>query len=278
MTATTASPPSPGGWRRGLAKLRRRPITSAGFVGVVIIYLFAPLIVMVAFSFNSSPRLSFPFAGFSLRWYEEIFTDTLVLRAFRRSLQAAVVTAGITGVLGLLAALGILKIAKRARGFILAISAVPLAVPGLLFSIGLAIMYRQVGFDRSIWAATLGHALIALPFVFLVVGASLERFRFTLIEAAQDLGATRWHAFRTVTLPLILPAVLGAMMLAAAISIDDFVIAFFTAGQDKTLPLIMYGRVLKGIDPTLNAIGTVMLVLTTSLAFMAARRTTIGER
>ncbi|MDE0169883.1 MAG: ABC transporter permease [bacterium] len=278
MTATTASPPSPGGWRRGLAKLRRRPITSAGFVGVVIIYLFAPLIVMVAFSFNSSPRLSFPFAGFSLRWYEEIFTDTLVLRAFRRSLQAAVVTAGITGVLGLLAALGILKIAKRARGFILAISAAPLAVPGLLFSIGLAIMYRQVGFDRSIWAATLGHALIALPFVFLVVGASLERFRFTLIEAAQDLGATRWHAFRTVTLPLILPAVLGAMMLAAAISIDDFVIAFFTAGQDKTLPLIMYGRVLKGIDPTLNAIGTVMLVLTTSLAFMAARRTTIGER
>lgn len=278
MTATTASPPPPGGWRRGLAKLRRRPITSAGFVGVVIVYLFAPLIVMVAFSFNSSPRLSFPFAGFSLRWYEEIFTDTLVLRAFRRSLQAAVVTAGITGVLGLLAALGILKIARRARGFILAISAAPLAVPGLLFSIGLAIMYRQIGFERSIWAANLGHALIALPFVFLVVGASLERFRFTLIEAAQDLGATRWHAFRTVTLPLILPAVLGAMLLAAAISIDDFVIAFFTAGQDKTLPLIMYGRVLKGIDPTLNAIGTVMLVLTTSLAFMAARRTTIGER
>ena len=278
MTATTASAPSPGGWRRGFAKLRRRPVASAGFVGVVIVYLFAPLIVMVAFSFNSSPRLSFPFAGLSLRWYEEIFTDTLVLRAFRRSLQAAVVTAGITGVLGLLGALGILKIAKRARGFILAISAAPLAVPGLLFAIGLAIMYRQIGIERSIWAANLGHALIALPFVFLVVGASLERFRFTLIEAAQDLGASRWHAFRTVTLPLVLPAVLGAMLLAAAISIDDFVIAFFTAGQDKTLPLIMYGRVLKGIDPTLNAIGTVMLVLTTSLAFMAARRTTIGER
>ena len=178
----------------------------------------------------------------------------------------------------MLAALGILKIAKRARGFVLVISAAPLAVPGLLFSIGLAIMYRRIGIERSIWAATLGHALIALPFVFLVVGASLERFRFTLLEAAQDLGASRWHAFRTITLPLILPAVMGAMLLAAAISIDDFVIAFFTAGQDKTLPLIMYGRVLKGIDPTLNAIGTVMLLLTTSLAFMAARRTTIGER
>ena len=278
MTATTAATPPPGGWRRGLARLRRRRITSAGFVAIVLIYLFAPLIVMIAFSFNSSPRLSFPFAGLSLRWYEEIFTDTLVLRAFRRSLQAAVVTAGITGILGLLAALGILKVAQRVRGLILAISAAPLAVPGLLFAIGLAVMYRQIGIERSIWAANLGHALIALPFVFLVVGASLERFRFTLIEAAQDLGASRWHAFRTITLPLILPAVIGAMLLAAAISIDDFVIAFFTAGQDKTLPLIMYGRVLKGIDPTLNAIGTVMLVLTTSLAFMAARRTTIGER
>ena len=277
MTATGVSAPSPRGWRRSLARLRRRPIGSMGFVAIVLFYLFAPLIVMIAFSFNSSPRLSFPFAGLSFRWYEEIFTDTLVLRAFRRSLQAAVVTAGITGVLGLLAALGILKIAQRSRSFVLTISAAPLAVPGLLFAIGLAIMYRQLGVERSIWAANLGHALIALPFVFLVVGASLERFRFTLIEAAQDLGASRWHAFRTITLPLILPAVVGATLLAAAISIDDFVIAFFTAGQDKTLPLIMYGRVLKGIDPTLNAIGTVMLVLTTSLAFMAARRTTIGE-
>ena len=251
---------------------------AAAFMVLVFVFLFAPLVVMVAFSFNSSPRLSFPFAGVSIRWYLEIFTDTLVLRAFRRSVQAAVVTAGITGVLGLLAALGILKVATRWRTVFLTTALGPLAIPGLLYAIGLAVFYRQIGVERSIWSANLGHALIALPFVFLIIGASLERFRFGLLEAAQDLGATRWYAFRTITLPLILPAVVGAMLLAAAISVDDFVIAFFTAGQDKTLPLVMYGRVLKGIDPTLNAIGTVMLILTTSLAFMAASRTTIGER
>ena len=265
-------------WRRTVVRLRRRPVGSAAFMVLVFVFLFAPLVVMVAFSFNSSPRLSFPFAGVSIRWYQEIFTDTLVLRAFRRSVQAAVVTAGITGVLGLLAALGILKVAARWRTVFLTTALGPLAIPGLLYAIGLAVFYRQLGVERSIWSANLGHALIALPFVFLIIGASLERFRFGLLEAAQDLGATRWYAFRTITLPLILPAVIGAMLLAAAISVDDFVIAFFTAGQDKTLPLVMYGRVLKGIDPTLNAIGTVMLILTTSLAFMAASRTTVGER
>ena len=265
-------------WRRGAARVRRWPLGSAAFIVVLFLFLFAPLMVMVAFSFNSSPRLSFPFAGLSFRWYQEIFTDTLVLRAFRRSIQAAVVTAGLTGVLGLLAALGILKIKARWRSVILTTALGPLAIPGLLYAIGLAVFYRQLGIGRSIWSANLGHAMVALPFVFLIIGAALERFRFALLEAAQDLGASRWYAFRTVTLPLILPAVVGAMLLAAAISVDEFVIAFFTAGQDKTLPLIMYGRVLKGIDPTLNAIGTVMLVLTTSLAFMAASRTTIGER
>ena len=263
--------------RNRARKIRRKPIGSAIFAAIVFFFLFAPLIVMVAFSFNSSPRLSFPFAGLSFRWYEEIFSDALVLRAFRRTAEAAVATALITGALGMLAALGILKIKERWRNVVLTTALVPLAVPGLLYALGLAVFYRQIGVPRNIWAATMGHALVALPFVFLVIGAALERFHFTLLEAASDLGATRWRAFRSITLPLIMPAVAGAMLLAAALSVDNFVISFFSAGQDKTLPLIMYGRVLKGIDPTLNAIGTVMLLLTTGLAFMSARRTTIGE-
>jgi spermidine/putrescine transport system permease protein len=109
-----------------------------------------------------------------------------------------------------------------------------------------------------------------------VIGAALERFRFSLLEAAYDLGASHIRAFLTITLPLILPAVLGAMLLAMAISVDEFIIAFFTAGQQKTLPLLMYGRINQGIDPTLNAIGTILLLATTSLAFVSARKTTLG--
>jgi spermidine/putrescine transport system permease protein len=112
--------------------------------------------------------------------------------------------------------------------------------------------------------------------VFLVIGAALDRFRFSLLEAAYDLGAGRFRAFYTITLPIVLPAVIGAMMLAMAISVDEFIIAFFTAGQEKTLPLLMYGRINQGIDPTLNAIGAILLVATTGLAFLAARRMTLA--
>lgn len=233
---------------------------------------------MIAFSFNSSTRLSFPFAGFSLRWYGEIATDPLVTQAFWRTIRAAVGTAAITGTLALLGALGLIRIGRRTRSIIYTVVLGPLAVPGLLLAIGLAVVFRQMGFGFSLWSTVLGHALLALPFVFLVIGSALDRFSFSLLEAATDLGATRWRAFWTVTLPLILPAVLGAVLLAMAISVDEFVIAFFTAGSEKTLPLVLYGRILRGIDPSLNAIGTVMLVLTMMLALFSARKTTIGVR
>ena len=113
-----------------------------------------------------------------------------------------------------------------------------------------------------------GHVILALPFVFLIMGAALERFRFSLLEAARDLGAGTWTIFRTVTLPLLRPAVLGAMFLAMAISVDEFVIVFFTAGSQQTLPLVLYGRINLGVNPGLNAIGSVLLVVTMSLAFL----------
>lgn len=252
----------------------RRPWLAAAYVAGVLAFLFLPLVVMVAFSFHRIPRMSLPFAGFSLRWYAEILDDTLVVRAFWRTARAAAMTGLMTGVLGLAAALGLVGARARVRSVVLLAALVPLTFPLLLYAIGLAIFYRELGVGFSLWATIGGHVVVALPFVFLVIGAALDRFRFTLLEAAYDLGASRLWAFLTVTLPLIMPAVLGAVLLAMAISVDEFVIAFFTAGQEKTLPLVMYGRINSGIDPTLNAIGTVLLVATTGLAFFAARRTT----
>ena len=119
-----------------------------------------------------------------------------------------------------------------------------------------------------------GHILLALPFVLLTMTAALERFRFSLLEAARDLGASRIRAFWTITFPLILPAVLGAVLLAAAVSIDEFIIAFFNTGSDGTLPLVIYSRIRRVIDPGLNALATILLVATTLLAVLAARTTT----
>jgi spermidine/putrescine transport system permease protein len=155
---------------------------------------------------------------------------------------------------------------------LITLAALPLAFPALLYAIGLAISYRELGVGLSLAATIAGHVIIAFPFVVLVLSAAIARFRRPLLEAASDLGASPWTAFRTVALPLLFPAVVGATLLAMALSLDEFVIAFFTAGQDKTLPLVLYARLNQGLNPSLNAMGTVLFAVTTTLALFAARR------
>jgi spermidine/putrescine transport system permease protein len=252
---------------------RSSPRLLAGaYVSLIMIFLFLPLAVMVFFSFNDASRLSFPFTGPSLHWYRTVFDDAEFVDAFKRSMFVGVCTAIGSGILGLSGALGLIRIGARSRALILGIALIPLGFPALLYAIGLASFFHEIGVGFSLWATIAGHIVIALPFVFLAIGASLERFRFSLVDAARDLGASPWIAFRTITLPMILPAVLGAMLLAMAISIDEFVIATFTAGQSKTLPMLLYGRLNLGVNPSLNVVGTVLLVITVGLALVAARR------
>jgi spermidine/putrescine transport system permease protein len=243
------------------------------FVALVLIYLFAPLALMVLFAFNDSPRLTFPIEGLSTRWFSGLLHDDEFLDALRRTLMVAAATAIGSGVLALLGALGLVRMGPRVRAIALTAAAIPLAFPLLLYALGLAFFYHQIGVGFSLWATIAGHIVVAMPFAFLIIGASLERFRFSLLEAARDLGAGPWYAFRTITLPAILPAVIGSMLLAAALSADEFVIAFFTAGQQKTLPMLLYGRLNLGVTPALNAVGVVLLALTVVLALFAARRT-----
>lgn len=247
-------------------------MTARGYAALVIIFLFAPLLIVLIVSFNSTASMN-PFGGgLSLHWYRQVLSDPLVIAAFGRTALAAAATALISGLLGLMGALGAMRLAKgRLRTAIFTIPLVPLAFPALLYGIGLATFYHAVGVGLSIWAVIAGHVILALPFVFLVLGAALERFRFSLLEAARDLGAGTFTTFRTVTFPLLRPAILGAMFLSMAISVDEFVIAFFTAGSQQTLPLVLYGRINLGINPGLNAIGSILLALTIGLAFLAAR-------
>lgn len=253
--------------------LRRKRVGSWVFVGIVLAFLFFPLITVVLFSFHSSPRMTLPFEGFSLRWYVDVLSDPLIVAALGRTMTAAVSTGVISATLGLTAALGLVAARQQVRAGVTLAALVPLTFPALLYAIGLAIFYREAGVDFSLLATIGGHTIIALPFVFLVLSASLSQFRFSLLEAARDLGANTWVVFRTVTFPLLLPAILGASLLAMALSVDEFVIAFFTAGQEKTLPMLLYSRLNQGLNPSLNAMGTILLVLTTGLAFFAARRT-----
>ncbi|MFN8619951.1 MAG: ABC transporter permease [Chloroflexota bacterium] len=271
MTAVT----SPGAEPRR----RRRTRRSWGpglFVAAVMAFLFAPLIVVVAFSFNSIPRMSLPLAGLSLQWYEGLWGDPEVRQALTRSLIAAGITALVAGPLGVLAALGLRALSERLRTIVLGAMLLPIVVPGLLLAIALAIYWNGLlGQRYSLWAAIVGHILLALPFVILTMNAAVSSFRFSLLDAARDLGAGPWDAFRDILFPLIRPAVEGACLLAAAISLDEFIVTLFVGGRDTTLPVLIWGRVQRSVDPSLNALATTLLVATTVLALLAARRTTV---
>jgi len=245
------------------------------YVAAVLMLLFAPLAVMVLFALQPAPRMSFPLSGLSLRWFDGLLHDGQVGQSLRRSLLVGLGTALGSGVIGTQAALALVKMSPRTRTVITTTALLPLAFPALLYAIGLAVFFHEVGVGFSLWATLAAHIVLTLPFSFLVIGAALDRFRFTLLEAARDLGATGARAFWTITLPNILPAILGAMLLSMAISVDEFVVAFFTAGPgNQTLPMLLYGRLNLGVTPSLNAIGTLLLVMTTGLALLSARATT----
>lgn len=252
---------------------RRKKLGSALFISAVLVFLFAPIFIMIAFSLNSSPRLSFPFEGISFRWYQNIFDDQQFSAALRRSVTAAVISGVVATPIGTAFAFGLRRLrGERRRSVALTAALLPLIIPVLLLGIGLAIFYNEIGLRPRLALAIPGHILIALPFVVLTVNSALDNFPFQILRAASDLGASRVRAFWTVTFPIIRPAIEGAFLLAMALSIDEFVISLFTAGNDTTLPLLIWAKMRRGIDPTINAIATLMLVGTVGLSLVAARR------
>lgn len=240
------------------------------FVAIVLLYLFAPVVVTVLFSFTTSPRLSLPIEGLTLDWYEEAFSNPLFTTALTNSLWLALVTAVVAVGLGLPFSFGIARLKHRTRGPLLTASLVPAAVPALVLGVALAVFFMAIRQQPGLVNAAIGHVLVALPFVILTLNARLETFDFSVLEAARDLGASPARTFRDITFPLIRPSVLGAALLAMALSIDEFVVTWFTVGNQQTLPVLIWGLLRRGIDPTVNALATVVLVSLIALVVLAS--------
>jgi spermidine/putrescine transport system permease protein len=241
------------------------------FVAALLVFLFAPVVIVVMFSFNSSAELHL--AGLSTRWYQDVFADPEAMQALKHSAIAAAATAVGALALGMSAALALMRVPQRLRPIALGLSALPIAVPGLMIAFGLAVLYRQLNFEQSLGLTISGHVLIALPFVLLTMSSALDRFSFSMLEAGRDLGASAPRLYWSIVLPILRPAIEGAALLAMAVSLDEFLIAFFTAGADTTLPMLIWARVVRGVDPSLNALAALLLIATTALALLAARRT-----
>jgi spermidine/putrescine transport system permease protein len=239
------------------------------FTVLVYIFMFAPILVVVILSFNESQFGGFPMTGFSLRWYEKLMENEAVLRAFRTSLWVALVTSVICSVLGVMGAVALVRYEFPGKEVVNTILLAPALVPETVLGVGLLLLMRWAEQPRTTWLLVLGHIMLALPYVVLVVQARLIGVKRVYEEAAMSLGANRFHTFREVTLPLIMPAIVASLLLVFTISFDNITASMFWRPSGvETMPTQILSMLKISISPEINALGTLMIVVTVGLPLL----------
>jgi len=234
-----------------------------------LIFLYAPIAVLVLFSFNAS-RLSAEWHGFTLRWYRALAADEALLAATWNSLAVAGVSTVLATILGVGLAVGLDRFSSRTRRIVGAGLLLPLVIPELMIGVALLLFFVLISLPLSLATVTIGHVAINLPLVAVVVRARLHQLDPGLAEAARDLGATPWQAFQRVSLPLLAPAIIGSMLLIFTLSLDDFIVTFFTAGPGSTtLPLKVYSMVKSGVSPEINALSAILVLISMGLVALS---------
>lgn len=228
---------------------------------VFVIVLLSPLCLVVLFAFSSKAISNFPITGFSLRWWEEMINFPTFWLALGNSLIIGISVGLLAAVIGTMAALGLVAMPPRRAQIITAIMALPLMLPPLFLGVMLLVWYLFLGLKLGLTTVVLSHLLFALPFVIIVVYARLATFDMRIVEAARDLGASPARAFFNVTLPVIQPVIIGAGLMAVALSIDDFILTSFTIGGGNTLPILVMSTLRTSVTPMTNAVGTLLIVL-----------------
>jgi len=246
---------------------RRSPwLWFAGFLAYA--FLYAPLVIVVAYSFNDS-RLNAEWVGFTLSWYGKLFGNEKMLKAAWNSLVIGLTASAVSTVLGTMAGYAMYRHKMRLLPVLVL---APIAIPEILMGVSLLIFFVMLNITLGMVSIVLSHIAFCVGFVAIVVRARLAGMDESLTEAARDLGATPWQAFRLVTLPLIMPGVVAGALMAFTLSIDDFVITFFTAGVgSSTLPLQIYTMVKIAVTPEVNAVSTLLMLLTLALILIASR-------
>ena len=246
-----------------LGRVLRAGITGSGIFGYI--FLYAPILILIIFSFNAS-RFVTSWSGFSLRWYGELFRNEAMMLALRNSLVVAVASTLISTVFGTMAALVMERYDFAGKLSFDALLYLPIIIPDIAMAVMLLLFFVMSRITLSLTTIIISHVAFNISFVAVVVRARLVGFDRSLEDAAQDLGANELQTFWHVTLPLLMPAILGGALLAFTLSLDDFVITFFTAGVGSTtLPLRIYSMVKLGITPEINAISTLMLLVSMTL-------------
>jgi putative spermidine/putrescine transport system permease protein len=226
----------------------------------VLLFLIAPILVIMPLSFNAEPYFSYPMPGLSLRWYEDFFTNERWVLALKTSIIVAAFTTVIATTLGTLAALGLSRASFPARTPIMSVLISPMIVPVIISAIGMYFFYTPIGLTNSLPGLTLAHTALATPFVVIVVTATLTGFDHSLARAGASLGADPVTVFRKVILPLILPGVISGALFAFVTSFDEVIVVVFLAGpEQRTLPRQMFSGIREDISPTITAAATLLI-------------------
>lgn len=222
---------------------RARSFGGLGFYTVCyLVFLYAPVLFLPLFSFNDAIYISFPLKGFTLKWYGDMANNPGLIAALVNSLKIAAAVAVVSTIMGTLAAKAVTRYRMRGRGPVVGFIMIPLVIPEIIMGIALLTLASVGGIPLSLYTIGFGHMLLAVPLSLLVMVSRLEGFDKSLEEAALDLGENAWWTFWRVTFPLSLPGIVASLLLTFTISFDEFVLAFFLAGTDVTLPVFIWSQ------------------------------------
>ena len=256
---------------------KKRTFLPETYVVLMLLLMYLPIFVVVAYSFNDTKL--FHWAGFTFSWYQKLFHNQTIINAFFNSLKLAVLSSGLAAILGTMGAVGMAGRTFFGKGALEGLSTVPIMIPGMAYLSFFSLL--QVPFGMLTLVAA--HTTFCVPYIFINVKASLQSLDPALGEAALDLGASRRRVFFDITAPLIFPSILSGSLLAFAMSMDDVVISFFVTGPETaTLPLQVYSMLKMGVTPEINALctvmlGTVFLLVAGARLFQSARKAKKGR-
>ena len=245
-------------------------------IGLVLFFLYLPIIILVIYSFNTS-KMNVVWEGFTLEWYKNLFTNTTLIEAFINTIIIAITSTLISTVIGTMGAIGLYRYNFKFKSFINLLLYIPIVIPEIVLGISLLSVYTLTKMELGMGTLVLSHIAFSIPFVIVSVRSTLSQTLNVYEEAAKDLGANSINTFFKITLPQIMPGVVSGAILAFTLSLDDVVISYFTAGPgSNTLPLQIYSMIKTGISPDVNALTTLMLlttmtILITSTIFQSRR-------
>jgi spermidine/putrescine transport system permease protein len=242
-------------------------------------FLYLPVLFLPLFSFNDSLFVAFPLKGFTLSWYEQMLTNEPMHAALMNSLKVGSVSSVIATILGIFGAKAVTKYRIRGERPVVAVIMLPLVIPGIILGVALLIMFSRLGVPLSLHTVTLGHILISVPFALATLMARFEGFDKSMEEAAADLGDNAWWTFWRVTFPMAFPGVLASLLLCFTISFDEFIMAFFLAGTEPTLPIFIYSQLrFPQKLPGVLALGACILVASIFVVFLSQWLRRRGDR